>query len=114
MHNEQIAGKIQKPYIFQETCSAALCRSSSRSQRDWDGAGSNEDSDIPPADIFSNGLVLKIEKRFVLSDGLLLDDKQALRNIFVEVGLGGPLAPRFVFLQVVFTGDSCVGTRLCF
>ena len=49
----------------------------------------------------------------MFSADLLLDDKQALRNIFVEVGLGVPLVPRFVFLQVVFTGDSCEGTRLC-
>ena len=58
-------------------------------------------------------MVLKIEKRFVFCADLLLDDKQALRNIFVEVGLGVPLVPRFVFLQVVFTGDSYEGTILC-
>ena len=58
-------------------------------------------------------MVLKIKKRFVFSADLLLDDKQALSNISVEVGLGVPLVPRFVLLQVVFTGDSCEGTRLC-
>ena len=47
----------------------------------------------------------------MFSADLFLNDKQALRNIFGEVGLGGPLVPRFIFIQVVFTGGSCVGTR---
>ena len=69
-----------------QTCSAARWRSSSLSHRDWDGAGSREEREIPPADILDGFDTLKHHKS-LLGASLQPNDYKALMNIMLP-GLG--------------------------
>ena len=87
-----------------QTCSAARWRSSSRSHRDWDGAGNSEEREIPPADILwfchsetTNHCSTEERCRFNA------ERLPGVEEHYVEVGLGGPIAHRLhVHFGVVF------------
>ena len=85
-----------------QTCSAARWRSSSRSHRDWDGAGSREEREIPPADIF--GWFCHSETRELWNRCKFTAERlPGVEEHYVEVGLGGPIAHRLhVHFGVVF------------